>query len=213
MPIGAVIELGEELRGSLPDEGEAAGWTDALVTQYLEFHYGPEALGVTNVSDLAARTGLGANDVEHGLVMTEAQGFVLRGRYTPDATSDEVCDRRLLARIHRYTLDRLRPEADPVSRQDYMRFLLRWQRLSPKHRAEGRGGLREVLARYNTEGFRVISGGVASVNQAFTQAAEHDLSREFQVPCVVSCAFSAPEPAPGTEVELDCSGVEAVLRA
>ncbi len=113
-----------------------------------------ECLGVTNARDLAARTGLDVTDVEHGLVMTEAQGFVLRGQYTPGvhaAENDEVCDRRLLARIHRYTLDRLRREIDPVSRQDYMRFLLRWQRLSPKHRAEGRGGLREVLSRL--EGF------------------------------------------------------------
>ncbi|MFA7248970.1 MAG: DEAD/DEAH box helicase [Dehalococcoidia bacterium] len=106
-----------------------------------------EAIGVTNAADLAARAGLELADVEHGLVMTEAQGFLLRGRYTPGATGDEWCDRRLLARIHRYTLDRLRREIDPVSRQDYMRFLLRWQRLPEKHRAEGRGGLREVLAR------------------------------------------------------------------
>jgi signal transduction protein with GAF and PtsI domain len=38
------------------------------------------------------------------------------------------------------------------------------------------------------------------------------VSREFQVPCVMGCAFSGPEPAPGDEVELDCSGDEAVLR-
>ena len=38
------------------------------------------------------------------------------------------------------------------------------------------------------------------------------VSREFQVPCVMACAFSADEPARGTEVELDCSGDEAVVR-
>lgn len=38
------------------------------------------------------------------------------------------------------------------------------------------------------------------------------VSREFQVPCVMSCTFDAAEPAPGTEVELDCSGAEAVVR-
>ncbi len=106
-----------------------------------------EALGVTSATDLVARTGLDLSDVERGLTMTEAQGFVLRGRYTPGVQHDEWCDRRLLARIHRYTLDRLRREIDPVSRQDYMRFLMRWQRLSPAHRAQGRGGLREVLSR------------------------------------------------------------------
>lgn len=38
------------------------------------------------------------------------------------------------------------------------------------------------------------------------------VSREFQVPCVMSCAFTGAEPANGAEVELDCSGDEAVVR-
>lgn len=39
------------------------------------------------------------------------------------------------------------------------------------------------------------------------------VSREFQVPCVMACAFSADEPDRDTEVELDCTGDEAVVRA
>jgi signal transduction protein with GAF and PtsI domain len=39
------------------------------------------------------------------------------------------------------------------------------------------------------------------------------VSREFQVPCAMACAFADAEPATGTEVELDCSGDDAVLRA
>ncbi len=38
------------------------------------------------------------------------------------------------------------------------------------------------------------------------------VSREFQVPCVMACSFGADEPAAGSEVELDCSGDEAVVR-
>lgn len=38
------------------------------------------------------------------------------------------------------------------------------------------------------------------------------VSREFQVPCVMGCTFSDGEPARGAEVELDCSGEEAILR-
>ncbi len=38
------------------------------------------------------------------------------------------------------------------------------------------------------------------------------VSREFQVPCVMACTFRAGEPAVGTEVELDCTGDEAVVR-
>jgi ATP-dependent Lhr-like helicase len=36
----------------------------------------------------------------------------------------EWCSRRLLARIHRYTLNRLRKEVEPVSAADFMRFLI-----------------------------------------------------------------------------------------
>jgi len=38
------------------------------------------------------------------------------------------------------------------------------------------------------------------------------VSREFQVPCVMGCTFVGGEPASGAEVELDCSGDEAILR-
>jgi signal transduction protein with GAF and PtsI domain len=38
------------------------------------------------------------------------------------------------------------------------------------------------------------------------------VSREFQVPCVMACTFAGDEPASGVEVELDCSGAEAVVR-
>src|SRR3972149_3102401 len=76
--------------------------------------------------------------------MLEAGGFVLRGRFSPGVSEDEYCARRLLARIHRYTLDRLRREIDPVSLQDYMRFLLRWQHLAPDAKLAGKQGVRRA---------------------------------------------------------------------
>ena len=106
-----------------------------------------EATGVATASAFAQRSALAEQDVVHGLQMTETQGFVLRGHYTPGVREDEWCDRRLLARIHRYTLDRLRREIDPVSKQDYMRFLLRWQHLDPRTHVEGRGGVRALITR------------------------------------------------------------------
>ncbi|MGH2684616.1 MAG: PEP-utilizing enzyme [Actinomycetota bacterium] len=39
------------------------------------------------------------------------------------------------------------------------------------------------------------------------------VSREFQVPCIMSCAFTDGEPSDGDEVEVDCSAAEGVLRA
>jgi ATP-dependent Lhr-like helicase len=91
-----------------------------------------------------------------GLHQLESLGFVLRGRFSPDAPEDEYCDRRLLARIHRYTLDRLRREIDPVSAQDFMRFLLRWQHLAPDGKLAGKQGVRQAIARL--EGFEAPAG-------------------------------------------------------
>lgn len=39
------------------------------------------------------------------------------------------------------------------------------------------------------------------------------VSREFQVPCVMACAFMNGEPANGAEVEVDCSGDRGIVRA
>jgi ATP-dependent Lhr-like helicase len=57
----------------------------------------------------------------------------------------EWCDRRLLARIHRYTLNRLRAEIEPVSPADFMRFLFAWQHVEPATRLAGLDGLRAVV--------------------------------------------------------------------
>ena len=61
----------------------------------------------------------------------------------------EWCERRLLARVHRYTLARLRREIDPVEPADYMRFLFAWHGLDD--RREGAAGLLAVLEQL--EGF------------------------------------------------------------
>ena len=57
----------------------------------------------------------------------------------------EWCDRRLLARIHRYTLNRLRAEIEPVSPADFMRFLFAWQHVDSWNRLTGLDGLRAVV--------------------------------------------------------------------
>lgn len=57
----------------------------------------------------------------------------------------EWCERRLLARIHRYTLNRLRREIEPVKRADLARFLLVWQRVETEERGEGPEAVAAVL--------------------------------------------------------------------
>ncbi len=58
---------------------------------------------------------------------------------------EEWCDRRLLARIHRRTVNALRREIEPVLAADFMRFLFRWQHRAPGSQLHGEAGLQEVI--------------------------------------------------------------------
>jgi ATP-dependent Lhr-like helicase len=105
-----------------------------------------EVSGPCTVGDLAAATGVGASRVEIALARLEAEGSALRGRFDPRRAGEpEVCARRLLARIHAYTRERLRREIEPVTARDFVRFLLRWQHVLPDTRREGRRGVLSVV--------------------------------------------------------------------
>ena len=114
-----------------------------------------EITGPTTAIELARPLGIRASEAEAALLELEAEGFVLRGSFTPGAERAasvagppavrEWCERRLLARIHRYTLNRLRSEIEPVSSADFMRFLFRWQRVEPGEQVSGSEGLASVL--------------------------------------------------------------------
>jgi ATP-dependent helicase Lhr and Lhr-like helicase len=89
------------------------------------------------------------------LIALESQGRILRGFFTPGASETEWCDRRLLARIHRYTLSRLRAEIEPVSAADFMRFLLHWQHVAAEDQVRGDEGLAAVIEQL--EGFELAA--------------------------------------------------------
>jgi ATP-dependent Lhr-like helicase len=72
----------------------------------------------------------------------ESEGFVLRGRFEG---RPGWCSRRLLARIHRYTLEGLRKEIEPVTGADFLRFLAAWQHLDPERKLDGPRGVLEVI--------------------------------------------------------------------
>ena len=116
-----------------------------------------EALGPATARSLATSMGLTLPSIEAALIGLESEGFVMRGRFTPGRDETEWCVRRLLARIHRYTLNRLRKEIEPVSAADFMRFLISWQRLSPGHRVgDGAESLAAVIEQL--EGFEAAAG-------------------------------------------------------
>src|SRR6266542_2930123 len=115
------------------------------------------ALGPCTVEELGALTTLSPSVVESALARLEAEGFVLRGRFDPSRSGGvEFCERRLLARIHRYTTERLRQEIEPVTAQDFVRFLLRWQHVAPETQREGRRGLLAVVEQL--QGFELAAG-------------------------------------------------------
>jgi ATP-dependent Lhr-like helicase len=87
-----------------------------------------EVCGPITVSHLSDALILAHSEIDAALLALEAEGFILRGKFHPNAAEQEWCDRRLLARIHRFTIDRLRAEIQPVSIQDFYRFLFAWHR-------------------------------------------------------------------------------------
>ena len=115
-----------------------------------------EGLGPVTPVALAAPLGFAPGGIAAGLATLESQGFALCGRFTPGTATDEWCERRLLARIHHYTIKRLRAEIEPVAARDFLRFLFKWQRVSPDAQVEGPKTLDTVIAQL--EGFGAPAG-------------------------------------------------------
>src|SRR5437588_9022778 len=133
-----------------------------------------DGLGPVTVAELAVSFSLPANQIEIALAKLEGEGFVMQGQFTPEGTQAsspahrqeeargearvpvEWCARRLLARIHRYTLNRLRKEIEPVSAADFIRFLFVWQKVAPDHKGEGPQSVAAILDQL--EGFEAPAG-------------------------------------------------------
>src|SRR4029079_19078622 len=113
-----------------------------------------EGLGPVTAAALAEAIAVPQPDVDRALVMLEGDGFVMRGSFTPESVGTEWCERRLLARITRYTVKRLRQEIEPVSAADFMRFLLHWQHVAG--RLDGPDAVAAVVSQL--EGFEAAAG-------------------------------------------------------
>jgi len=105
-----------------------------------------EGLGPVTPTELAAPLRLTGGDIAGALAWLEGDGSVMRGRFSPGVNEEQWCDRRLLARIHQYTLRRLRAEIDPVAAKDYLRFLFAWQHVAEDTRLAGPDSLPVALA-------------------------------------------------------------------
>jgi ATP-dependent Lhr-like helicase len=135
--------------------GTAPGYDDALLTMVTGWltHMGPitaERLGTT--------VSLPSAEIFKALLRLESTGAVLRGQFegaeTKPADADiEWCDRRLLARIHRLTLGSLRKQVEPVTAAVFMRWLARWQHVTPGTQAIGERGMFHILRQM--QGFEI----------------------------------------------------------
>ena len=101
-------------------------------------------LGPTSVRNIMESAPWSIADVERSFARLESEGFALRGSYSPGA-GVQWCERRLLARIHSYTVNRLRREIEPVSSAEFMRFLFVWQHVAPDENLEGPAALAKIL--------------------------------------------------------------------
>ena len=104
-----------------------------------------EGQGPMTLAELVRTFGLPPERISAALTALEVEGFALAGSFTPGGSEREWCERRLLARIHRYTVNRLRAEIEPVSARDYLRFLFDWQGISADARREGAQALDAVV--------------------------------------------------------------------
>jgi ATP-dependent Lhr-like helicase len=130
-------------------------WTqDSALVELLRARlsgFGPQPL-----SGIAAALHVPSGTVQIALTQLETEGYIMRGSFTPGANEEEWCERHLLARIHRYTIKRLRREIEPVERQDFMRFLFDWQHLAPTTQMQGQDALPVILDQL--EGYEAAAG-------------------------------------------------------
>ncbi|MEZ5408125.1 MAG: DEAD/DEAH box helicase [Acidimicrobiales bacterium] len=97
-------------------------------------------------SELGRITGLPATLLAVALATLETEGSAIQGRFTPDGQSEvEWCSRRLLARMHSRSRGARRRAVEPVTPEQFVRFLTRWQHVAPGTRLASADGLARLV--------------------------------------------------------------------
>ena len=100
-----------------------------------------ECLGPVTAGRLAEELALPQSDVDKALLALQVEGFAFQGQFTPasqailaatgETPPTEWCERRLLQRIHRYTIDQHKKKIKPVSLAVFTEYLFEHQQLLP----------------------------------------------------------------------------------
>jgi ATP-dependent Lhr-like helicase len=97
-----------------------------------------ECLGPMTAQALSDRLQLPDHEITAGLQQLESMGVLLSGVFSRQSSAGnsvrEWCERRLLQRMHRLTIEGLREQIKPVSRSVFLRFLTRHQRAASDKR-------------------------------------------------------------------------------
>ncbi len=108
-----------------------------------------ECRGPMRSSELAAEFTIDPALVSASLQVLESEGVILSGHFQGRQSEGERewCERRLLQRMHRLTVEGLREQIKAVAAPVYLRFLARHQGLSPSTKLRGLEGLRATIDR------------------------------------------------------------------
>jgi ATP-dependent Lhr-like helicase len=129
----------------IPIPEEITAQTEKIVNPLVEILRSRlDISGPVTVQEIGRLIPVGEAAVEQSFLALENEGFVFRGHFSP-GSGEEWCERRLLARIHRYTIDKLRSEIKPVSPSEFMHYLFHWQYLISEERTENSLQLRKIL--------------------------------------------------------------------
>jgi ATP-dependent Lhr-like helicase len=152
----ATIQPSLELPAALEKDWSASdGWVEILRGQI-------QCRGPHTAAELAVLLHLEESQAAAALESLEGSGIAMRGQFRSQESgvrsqgAVEWCERRLLARIHRLTLDGLRRRIEPVAAEVYWQYLLEHQHVAEKNRLQGDLGLREIVAQL--EGFELPAG-------------------------------------------------------
>lgn len=144
-PTAIIKNILKEIEINSPDKEEAIlqmirGWM---------FHLGP-----IMSQELSKKLHIPEPDVTLALIKLETSGLILRGQFR-FYNQLEWCERRLLARIHRETVGKLRKEISPVTKAQFMYWLLSWQHILPGSQLRGEHGLLEIIKKL--QGFEIAA--------------------------------------------------------
>jgi len=100
---------------------------------------------VLSSAEIADILSLPEDTVQSNLESIEAQGSILRGNFL-NSNQIQWCERRLLQRIHKLTIEGLRKKIKPVDTRTFLNFLFRFHGLT---KGEGLGSSRDLLEVFN----------------------------------------------------------------